>query len=711
MAVSLFQANRVFWFESISKSFGNRRLFSNLSLKATSGLILVKGRSGCGKTTLFRILTGIERPDSGEVSMGPFAYCGQDNTLLPKYSLRKNMKSLLGLKFDEKASELCRLLSFERYVDAPIISLSGGERQKAEIVFCLSQDRPIYFFDEPFSSLDEDSRDKVASLISGLSAHRLVFLINHDVKIEGLSPDCLIEFSAPGEAKAEVVGPLDRENSFRPVQRTKGSFARAIALAFYRFANAPIYSSMRVFLAFASVCLFALFCAFAPLGGRAQSYASALSSDPFSAHLAYLSSGDGEEGVVSDPNGFSTYLIENSLVRLEGDGIELYGVLDEGEEAVCYSSFGNQGLIKDSDGHISINGETEVPIRHVKVSNNEVPSDVPAIFDIYDYFYDSRYEDTEMLLVSRSFAMDLLKLGSSSLYSSNGVIECGFSYPSFAHSPSGYFELSYTADRDISVTDGSGYSLRLGEKEYESQFKGDKGYARLPVLGLTPGVGIEFSFGAYLAAISISLDNQTLYFDSDSALGLFDFGDVRIVDLISDSRSNWNYHFWFLGFSIISLVAYLLLVSISSFGDDSISKVTYQIERHIGRSSVNFYVSAAIFGFLEILLPTLIGLAIYGLCLIPVSNFTNMVYTYGVRRPVGYYYYSLQPSNPFYDSILSPVPFADFQPLSLVLLCFGLLMFMASVLSFLLSCRRNGKRLKDPFYKEAISDEANKHHD
>ena len=78
--------------KDISKSFGNRTLFSSLTFSFSKGLLVLKGKSGCGKTTLRKIRMGKEKPAKGTVvPFSSFSYCGRDDSLFSVFSLKKNL--------------------------------------------------------------------------------------------------------------------------------------------------------------------------------------------------------------------------------------------------------------------------------------------------------------------------------------------------------------------------------------------------------------------------------------------------------------------------------------------------------------------------------------------------------------------------------------------------------------------------------------------
>ena len=171
--------------KNLSKKFGKRLLFSDLSFQIDKGLFELKGKSGCGKSTFINILLGKVLQDEGEIIFNNhenlnFSICAQDSTLFEDYSLKENLKIF---KRDKNICELLDILNFNKFYDKKIKFLSGGERKKAEIIFCCCKDADLYIFDEPFAGLDKESAIKVKEIIKELKKNKLVILVNNlDVK-------------------------------------------------------------------------------------------------------------------------------------------------------------------------------------------------------------------------------------------------------------------------------------------------------------------------------------------------------------------------------------------------------------------------------------------------------------------------------------------------------------------------------------------------
>lgn len=186
--------------KNLSKKFGNRLLFSDLSFQIDKGLFELKGKSGCGKSTFINILLGKVSQDEGEIIFNNhenlnFSICAQDSTLFEDYSLKENLKIF---KRDKNIYELLDILNFNKFYDKKIKFLSGGERKKAEIIFCCCKDADLYIFDEPFAGLDKESIIKVKEIIKDLKKNKLVILVNN-LNVENFEFSNLIYFFKENE--------------------------------------------------------------------------------------------------------------------------------------------------------------------------------------------------------------------------------------------------------------------------------------------------------------------------------------------------------------------------------------------------------------------------------------------------------------------------------------------------------------------------------
>lgn len=171
---------------NINKGFGDKKILSNFNVTIREKEILaIVGPSGGGKTTLLRMLAGLETIDSGEIyyngNLVPLdelekrpllGFVFQDFQLFPHLSVLDNLTlspvKMMGMTKDEvekKARKLLLRLGLAEHVDVYPYSLSGGQKQRVALARAMMIDPEIIGYDEPTSALDPALRLEVEKLI------------------------------------------------------------------------------------------------------------------------------------------------------------------------------------------------------------------------------------------------------------------------------------------------------------------------------------------------------------------------------------------------------------------------------------------------------------------------------------------------------------------------------------------------------------------
>ena len=134
--------------------------------------------SGSGKTTFFRCLCGLERPEEGEVSgIDTFSVQFQENRLCEDYSAVKNLEMVLGDA--ALAREILAQLLPEEALDQPCRELSGGMKRRVSLVRAMEAGAQCVLLDEPFTGLDEENRKKAEAYIRRKAGGRILILATH----------------------------------------------------------------------------------------------------------------------------------------------------------------------------------------------------------------------------------------------------------------------------------------------------------------------------------------------------------------------------------------------------------------------------------------------------------------------------------------------------------------------------------------------------
>ena len=168
----------------LSKRFGEKTLFEDLSLTVDRPMILWAS-SGWGKTTLLRILMGLETPSSGTVSgTGRVGAVFQEDRLCPQLTAVQNVELVLeNTKSDYKRQivrDLQRLGLDEAALDLPVRKLSGGQKRRAALLRAVWAESDTLLLDEPFTGMDPETMKKAASLLKERCQRKPVLLATHD---------------------------------------------------------------------------------------------------------------------------------------------------------------------------------------------------------------------------------------------------------------------------------------------------------------------------------------------------------------------------------------------------------------------------------------------------------------------------------------------------------------------------------------------------
>jgi len=185
----------------VSKRFGEAIAVREASLTLHEGeLLALLGRSGCGKTTLLRIIAGLERADAGTVEVGGRVVEGpgvhappekrgvgvvfQDAALFPHLTVEQNVGYGLSRRARKagRARELIQMVGLAGMEPRRPHELSGGERQRVALARALAPSPAVVLLDEPFSGLDASLRDSMRAEVRRVlhEAGASAILVTHD---------------------------------------------------------------------------------------------------------------------------------------------------------------------------------------------------------------------------------------------------------------------------------------------------------------------------------------------------------------------------------------------------------------------------------------------------------------------------------------------------------------------------------------------------
>ena len=180
--------NSVIEFRNVSKKFGDRLLIDNLSMIVPPGAIVgIIGPNGAGKSTLFKMITGQEKPDSGEIVIGPtvqLAYVDQsrdklegDKTVFEEVSGGLDILNINGVEIQSRAY-IGRFNFKGQDQQKRVGSLSGGERGRLHMAKTLLQGGNVLLLDEPSNDLDIETLRALEDALLEFPGN--TFVISHD---------------------------------------------------------------------------------------------------------------------------------------------------------------------------------------------------------------------------------------------------------------------------------------------------------------------------------------------------------------------------------------------------------------------------------------------------------------------------------------------------------------------------------------------------
>ena len=192
--------------KNISKEYDSKKIVSNVSIEVNTGEVIgLLGPNGAGKTTCFYMVTGLISPESGKIYMNNknitklsideranlgIGYLAQEPSIFRGLSVNDNILAILEQREDinkeerkEKLLELLKTFNIEHIKNTMGISLSGGERRRAEIARALASNPKFILLDEPFAGIDPISVIDIQDIIKKLKDNNIGILItDHNVR-------------------------------------------------------------------------------------------------------------------------------------------------------------------------------------------------------------------------------------------------------------------------------------------------------------------------------------------------------------------------------------------------------------------------------------------------------------------------------------------------------------------------------------------------
>ncbi|MBE6992731.1 MAG: ABC transporter ATP-binding protein [Ruminococcaceae bacterium] len=164
--------------EKISLSFDDKVIFTDFSYEfADSGVTCIMGPSGRGKTTLLRIVCGLQKPDSGSVySCEKTSVMFQEDRLMPWLTAGENITAVC----DCDPLKYLAMVGLAGEKDTMPDQLSGGMARRVALARALAYDGDVLLLDEPFKGLDDELRIKMYGIIAETAKSKPVIMATHN---------------------------------------------------------------------------------------------------------------------------------------------------------------------------------------------------------------------------------------------------------------------------------------------------------------------------------------------------------------------------------------------------------------------------------------------------------------------------------------------------------------------------------------------------
>ena len=187
--------------ENIDFSYGDLPVCRDLSWQLPDkGVVCLWGVSGCGKTTLLRLLAGLERPQTGRITGltdGRVSVCFQEDRLLPWRTVLDNVAIPTGGD-RQRARQILAAVGLGEYTDSFPDAISGGQRRRVALARALAMPGDLLLLDEPFTGMDVAAWERVVPLIRQWAATRPVVLVTHIAEeVQALNASIITLSSTP----------------------------------------------------------------------------------------------------------------------------------------------------------------------------------------------------------------------------------------------------------------------------------------------------------------------------------------------------------------------------------------------------------------------------------------------------------------------------------------------------------------------------------
>ena len=699
--------------------FDDRQILKDLSFSLSKGLCVIKGKSGCGKSTLIDILLGLRRPDKGKVFLFNkdiyempsskrreyvFSFCsyaGQKSSLIYEYSLKENFNILNKSKEElKKADELIKDFKFDGLENKKILELSGGERQKAEIISCLSAKQFIYILDEPFSSIEKESRLILKKKLLQLSKNNLVIIVDHSDTLNDITPDTSINFI---DDRVEINSNRNEKISIPIAYKNKEKISSFSLLKSYLL-NFKLDFVIKSLLILCIFIFFGLTISFTSTNTESKIYSGdTLMQDPFAYHC--INSADAypfDEKIIDMIDDdylsecitlkVSETIVEDNVGYTKLNDIILMSINDDRIENNCiYYKDGSHNILSNNEFYLDGN-----MMRKEELSDYNCPD-----FYIAKSIFEGYEPEKSLIVVSNDIFKNFLNDGFSSLSLQRGNLYLPVNF-TIKDSKIYYSNIGYGNPFIVDPSKRNYLALKglkedtevelLSEEKIIYKIKTTDSSSNDNVISpdvfrnlLSQVTREEISFFNKFN-YSLVADKKTMKTLVDNGLGnhLSFKADLIKFSLSVESNKFLLFLYLFVGFVIVFII--YLFFSLKGLKKWSIS--IFEFYKYNGLSAKKYIYNYLMIYMIPLVISLLLSIILYYSCFVNLSNYILMIDMYGSTRPDGFYYYSKEPQIPFYDHINSPLVVYTCENVFFIIFILALLVFFIILLSILLVKRK-----------------------
>lgn len=167
---------------NITKIFDKKLIFDKFSMEIPENKVTaITGESGCGKTTLLRIIAGLDNSYTGEISMesDKISYVFQEPRLFDAITVKQNLE-LVEKGTHLSTDEILSIVELQNEQNTYPNELSGGMKMRLSLARALYYNGDVFIMDEPFSALDNDMKNRIIPRIFNLINGKTVVIVSHN---------------------------------------------------------------------------------------------------------------------------------------------------------------------------------------------------------------------------------------------------------------------------------------------------------------------------------------------------------------------------------------------------------------------------------------------------------------------------------------------------------------------------------------------------